>query len=105
MGLIKELERRGSLRRVAAMEVNSKTKELRDRNVCRSNDVHVLALAFVAGVRLLCSRDQDLHADFTNPKLLQPKGKVYQSATHTHLIGRHCKNRTVPSRQRQSGRN
>lgn len=54
---------------------------------CKSNDNHIIALARVSNCRLLFSQDKPLHADFTNLKLVpSPKGKVYQSAKHEHLL-------------------
>lgn len=52
----------------------------------KSNDQHIIMLALAAGSRLLVSRDKLLHADFTNPKLLSPRGKVYQNASHSALL-------------------
>ena len=48
--------------------------ELVDGRVCCSNDSHIVALAIVSGARVVVSRDQALAEDFTNPKLLKPKG-------------------------------
>ena len=56
-----------------------------------SDDPHILALARVSGARLLCSRDQALHQDFGNRKIInQPRGNVYQNATHKALIRKCC---------------
>ena len=52
----------------------------------RSDDPHVIALARVSLCRLLFSRDQDLHADFCNPTILRPRGRVYQGKSHHHLL-------------------
>ncbi len=87
--LLLELGRRGALRKVEDDPVNSATADFADR-VIQSDDPHILGLAQVSKVRLLCSRDQDLHADFTNPSLLRPQGSVYQTSAHTRLIARHC---------------
>jgi hypothetical protein len=56
-----------------------------DRNL-RSDDPHIIALARISGSRLLFSRDRDLHHDFGNPKLLEPRGRIYQRATHRRLL-------------------
>jgi hypothetical protein len=54
----------------------------------RSNDPHVIALARASGARTLCSRDRELHKDFKNPALVNdPRGSVYQSPSHRHLLG------------------
>ena len=59
---------------------------------CVSDDPHVIALAQESGARLLCSLDEALHTDFTNPRLINaPRGHVYQNAAHKHLIRLHCK--------------
>lgn len=88
--IIRELERSGRLRRISDEKVNQVTNELVHSAACVSDDEHIIALAQVSGVRLLCSHDQDLHADFTNPKLLRPPGRVYQNPRHAHLIRRYC---------------
>ena len=63
-----------------------------DLDLCVSNDVHILALARAAGVRLLISLDRDLHRDFTNPQILRnPRGKVYQNRQHAKLLNKPCK--------------
>jgi hypothetical protein len=52
----------------------------------RSNDVHILALARVSGARVLFLRDNNLHSDFKNTKILRPKGKIYQGQRHKKLL-------------------
>jgi hypothetical protein len=55
--------------------------------ICKSRDVHIIALARISGARTVCSHDKDLHRDFTNPQLIsRPKGSVYQNRSHTHLL-------------------
>lgn len=52
--------------------------ELARRNVCASNDHHIIALANVTGARLLYTNDRSLQKDFTNRHLLKnPRGKIY----------------------------
>jgi hypothetical protein len=87
--LLLELNRRGALRKVGDEQVIAATEDFAKKAI-RSDDPHILGLAQVSTVRLLCSRDQDLHVDFTNPALLHPKGSVYQTRHHSHLIARHC---------------
>jgi hypothetical protein len=58
------------------------------KKLCKSNDPHVLALARISGARVLCSADQDLHADFKNLNLVpSPKGRIYQNAAHAMVLG------------------
>ena len=88
--LLIELGRRGALRKIEDGPVDLATEHFAEQGI-RSDDPHILGLALVSTVRLLCSHDQDLHADFTNPSLLQPQGSVYQTSDHKSLIARHCR--------------
>ncbi len=85
------LDRAGHARKVPDAAVDLATQQLEQGGGCGSNDHHIVALAQVSGVRLLCSNDGQLHADFTNPALLNtPRGQVYQTAAHAPLITQHC---------------
>ena len=65
-------------------EENAVTK----KGLCRSNDAHVIALARVSGVRVLCTNDQDLQTDFKNRDLVaNPRGKIYKNANHAGVLG------------------
>jgi hypothetical protein len=88
--LLVELDRQGSLRLVSDETIDRMTQSVVDEGLCLSDDPHVIALARVSATRLLCSHDETLHADFTNRKILQPAGKVYQNESHRHLIRRYC---------------
>lgn len=88
------LDQQGSTLIVPDAPVDAETRRLARDNVCSSNDHHILALAIVGRVRLLCSLDNDLAADFRNPKILKnPRGSVYRNTHHIHLITRHCRQR------------
>ena len=100
--LVLELERQGRVRKVADDPVRAATRVFEQDNRRRSDDPHILGLAQAANVRLLCSHDQDLHEDFKNPALLQPAGSVYQSASHRHLIRRHCQHTRRRRRPRRA---
>lgn len=84
-----ELGRQGVLRKVPDDQVVAETALYHARPI-QSDDPHILGLAKIAKVRLLCSHDQNLHADFTNPDLLSPRGMVYQNASHRFLIRQNC---------------
>lgn len=88
-GVIVELVRQGRLVLVPNEQVDHQSSQVEQQ--CISNDCHIIGLALVSGARLLCSRDRDLHKDFTNPMLLQPKGAVYQNKSHKRLISKHCR--------------
>ncbi len=69
----KEAISAGKARRINDDEVNSKIEELNDTVEATSDDVHVLALAYVSGARLLYTNDVKLIKDFKQI----PNGKVY----------------------------
>ena len=78
-------------------EVDKEQKAVIKKSHCRSDDPHVIALARVSGARVLCTEDQDLQTDFKDRNLVPtPKGKVYKTADHQHVLGhnRLCRQRT-----------
>ena len=48
----------------------------------QSNDIHILGLAKVKNIKLLCTKDKDLHKDFK--KII--KGNIYQNKNHQKLL-------------------
>lgn len=90
--LLLRLDQQGSARQVPDAEVDAQAKQLVESKVCRSNDQHILALAIVGRVRLLCTMDNDLAADFRNPLILNaPRGNIYRrGADAGRLLRRHC---------------
>lgn len=86
------LDRAGRTKLVDDTAVNTEAETISTTIALESNDAHILALARISGARLLCSRDQPLHADFLNPKVIsKPRGSVYQNAAHVGLIRKHCR--------------
>ena len=70
--------------------VEARTIDLRRRDVCNSNDQHVLALALVSGARLLYTNDAALIADFKNRQIVaNPRGKVYTTAENSEVTNAH----------------
>jgi len=84
-----ELNRQGTLRKFSAQLVSAETNRFASLTI-QSDDPHILGLASVSNARLLCSNDQALHADFTDPNLISPRGSVYQNRSHSSLISKHC---------------
>ena len=76
-----EYRQAGRLIEVDPQEVDAAEGELTGLS---SNDGHIVALAMVAGVNLLVSRDKDLHDDFKRIV----NGKVFQNEKHKHLLRR-----------------
>ncbi len=89
--LLAVLDRAGRAEFIDNERVNDEEEQIKSLGICKSNDPHVLALARVSHVRLLCTYDKDLIVDFTNKDLVdEPRGKVYQKASHRHLIAEFC---------------
>ena len=85
------LDRSGGAIRIDDALVEQETSSAVASGLCQSDDEHIIGLARAANVRLLCSHDRDLHADFTNRALLSnPRGKVYQNRRHRPLLLEFC---------------
>lgn len=80
--LMRELARAGKLKRIPPERVEAERRNLFDLH---SNDVHIVALALAAGVKVLVSHDKSLHRDF---KRHVPKGSIYQEGSHRRLLTR-----------------
>lgn len=92
--LLLQLNRAGRARRIPKSQIQAEELCVQNLGLCQSNDYHIIALARVGHVRLLCSDDKALHNDFKNKQLLNnPRGKVYQCAKHESLLRRLCRSR------------
>lgn len=102
--LLTELNRAGRLRSADADRLRQEEGRLRVGGRCRSNDIHVLALAIVTGARTLATFDNALANDFKNADLVsRPRGNIYRDpARHSRLL-RHtpisCGVRSAASRR------
>ncbi len=79
------LRQRGKLKVVSPQDVEEKAGEL--TGMISSDDEHIIALALVAGVKVLISYregDGDLFTDFKNRQLVG--GKVYTRKTHARML-------------------
>ena len=82
--------RSGRARSTPNEAVNARAEELRQSDMCRSNDEHVLALALISGARLLFTNDAALIADFKNREIVaNPRGKVYTTAENNEVTAAH----------------
>lgn len=79
--LMRELQRRNKFIEVPAQDVQERENELKE--IIKSDDEHIIALALVAEVKVLVSDDNTLIADFKNHIA---QGKVYKTKKHTHLL-------------------
>ena len=79
-----QMMRAGQLKSVSE-GVQEKADELNGK--IASDDEHIIALALIAGVKVLVSYregDKDLFTDFKNRDLV--RGKVYTRKSHTHML-------------------
>lgn len=82
--------RYGRARTMADGDVEARTEDLRRREICRSDDEHVLALALVSGARLLYTNDAALIEDFKNREIVQnPAGKIYTTTRNNRVTAAH----------------
>ncbi len=89
---VQELLRTGRARREDDKAVDAETRCVKPQ--CKSNDPHIIALARLSGVRLLCTHDRrsGLIADFKEKRLVdKPRGKVYTKQRNSHLLSAKCK--------------
>ena len=87
-----ELDRAGKAKVLPDKEIDALTNVLSNARVCVSDDPHVIALAQISNCRLLCTNDDLLQKDFTNPHLLaKPRGNIYKNPNHRNLIKKHCR--------------
>ncbi len=72
----------GKARLVPKKQVEQIITDLKENNTFKSNDIHILGLAKANRVKVLCTKDKDLHYDFKH--ILA--GSVYQNTKHQHLL-------------------
>ena len=85
----------GRARTIPDEAVEERSADLRRRDVCKSNDHHVLALANTSGARLLFTNDTMLMDDFRNRDIVSgTPGKIYTTRdrkdfrpAHKKLLG------------------
>lgn len=88
---IKLLDQAGRAMLIDSATVKQETSRVSSLDLCESDDEHIIALARCSSARLLCSHDQNLHSDFTNPSLVSnPRGKVFQCKKHVRLLNISC---------------
>ena len=89
--LLLELSRLGRVRRVPDAPIQAEMQILQAEKHYTSDDPHILALARVENIRLLCSEDTALRADFLNRQIIDNgRGFLYDHPRHNHLLRIHC---------------
>jgi len=80
----------GRAYRVPDNAISAATEELDESDLCRSDDLHVLALARESGARLLYTNDKNLIDDFGDREIINsPRGKVYTDRQGGKFTSRH----------------
>ena len=79
--ILREKRGKRKIKEISKQEFEDAMRELKGITI-KSNDKHILALAKAAHVKLLVSRDRNLHEDFGSII----KGKIYQKKEHAHLL-------------------
>lgn len=70
--------------------LNAESDTLQRKGICRSNDIHVLALARKSKARLLFTNDRRLQQDFRDPRIVaRPRGLVYTTRNGTDVTSVH----------------
>lgn len=102
--LTREFVKNGNVRRALAVldsagrarteddrEIKRKEAALASTGLCKSNDLHVLALALASAARLLCTLDGRLRSDFKDSRIVKkPRGKLYKRPHHEALVRACC---------------
>jgi hypothetical protein len=95
-----ERVRAGRAHSVDDAAVDAEEARLHAANACLSDDEHVVALARISGARVVCTEDQDLWKDVGDKGLLdRPRGRVYRTEEHLHLLHHDPGCRKPPSRK------
>ena len=90
MDTYRQLRLDGRVREIPDGQVDAETSALQSRQICRSNDLHVLALARLSGARLLFANDRRLQEDFKNSRIVNnPRGKVYTTSMRSSVTRVH----------------
>ena len=88
---LKLLDQVGRAKTVSQELIEVEIKAIKAQTDCKSDDIHILALARAAKVSVLCTNDSKLIADFKDKKILpEPRGRVFSKAGHRHLLRDSC---------------
>ncbi len=80
------LSRAGRLHRISDDQIQPAEDRLRADGSCLSNDHHVVALVVVSACRLVFTKDQRLHHDLKNRRVVPNRPRIYQDARHVRLL-------------------
>lgn len=83
-GLIAEWEKSGIARKFSRADIEAEEKFVGLLKI-KSDDPHVLALSRVSNTNLLYTEDKNLIIDFKDPKIINPKGKIFHDKTKENV--------------------
>ena len=84
---LSELAAKGNAILVDAEKFHDIERDIMIRNLCKSDDFHILALANFTGARVLYTKDRNLIKDFKNKILIDnPRGRIYSSKSNAGLL-------------------
>ena len=72
----------GQAKRIGEKKVEKAINSLKENKNIKSNDIHILGLVEASKVKVLCTKDRDLHQDFK--KIIG--GNIYQNKNHQKLL-------------------
>ena len=85
--MLARLKQSGLALECPAKKVEQEETAVRKLKKCRSNDLHVVALARASGARVLCTNDHKLEADFKDLEIVpHPKGQIYKNPKHARML-------------------
>ena len=89
------LQRRGQMRSAGRAELRKEICRIKD--LCKSDDAHIIALARLVPARVLFTDDQAFRKDFLDRDLIdRPRGRLYTDAGDQHLLGPDTCRRQTP---------
>ena len=89
--LVTVFDRQGRTREVSSELVAADMEVLSQSKLCHTNDLHILAIARVGGVRLVVTNDAALARDFSSKSIIDnPGGNAYDHPRHNDLLRIHC---------------
>jgi hypothetical protein len=80
------LNQAGRLHRLDDSKVREVTEQIKTRDVCCSDDWHLIAVTIISGCRLIFTRDIDLGKDLKNKDIVTPTASIYKTKDHKHLL-------------------
>jgi rRNA-processing protein FCF1 len=88
--IAKSLTQAGKAKKIKDTEVDEEEQRVASMQI-QSDDPHILALARLSGIRLLCTEDKELMIDFKNTNIIPaPNGSIYSRRGHGHLLKQEC---------------